>query len=190
VGTDVDLLVARLGADPRLLFPLVLFEGPLTTIAAGVLVATGALSWPVAYAIAVTADVSGDSLYYAAGRWGRRAGARRLLDRLGGGRMAALESAMRRDLGRVLIGVKLVDTAAVPAFVLAGLARIAYGRVLAWTLLATAVKAGLLLGVGVVAGRQALRLVGFAPWLVPGVVLLVAAGVLARVLTRTLRRTS
>ena len=60
----IETAVTLLEAQPYLLlFPLVVLEGPIATVAAGLLVATGIMSWPVAYAVAVTADLAGDTPY-------------------------------------------------------------------------------------------------------------------------------
>jgi hypothetical protein len=64
MSLPIETAVTLLEAHPYLLlFPLVLLEGPIATVAAGLLVATGIMSWPVAYAVAVTADLAGDTPY-------------------------------------------------------------------------------------------------------------------------------
>ncbi len=60
MSLPIDTASTLLEAHPYLLlFPLVLLEGPIATVAAGLLVATGIMSWPVAYAVAVPADLAG-----------------------------------------------------------------------------------------------------------------------------------
>lgn len=69
----VETVLSLLEAHPYLLlFPLVVLEGPLSTVAAGLLVATGVISWSAAFAIAVTADLTGDTFYYLLGHSARR----------------------------------------------------------------------------------------------------------------------
>ena len=64
MSLPIDTAATLLEAHPYLLlFPLVLLEGPIATVAAGLLVATGIMSWPVAYAVAVTADLAGATPY-------------------------------------------------------------------------------------------------------------------------------
>ena len=53
-----------------ILFPIAVFEGPLATILAGLLVASGILNAFVVYPIVVLGDVLGDAGCYALGRWG------------------------------------------------------------------------------------------------------------------------
>lgn len=162
MSVPVDTVLSLLGAHPYLLlFPLVLLEGPIATVAAGLLVAAGLMEWPMAYAIAVAADLAGDSLYYALGRGARRPGVGGLLAWLGLAqeRLAAMEASFSGKAGRAILGAKVVDAAAVPVFVAAGLTKVGYGRFLGWTLAATAPKAAILMAFGFYAGGQALDLV-------------------------------
>lgn len=163
MSLSVDTILSLLESYPYLLlFPLVLLEGPISTVAAGLLVATGLIGWPVAYAVAVTADLTGDTLYYLLGRSARRPRAARLLARLGltEEKLAVMESSFGRNEGKALVGAKVADFAAVPVFVAAGLTKVGYGRFLGWTATATVPKAGLLMLGGYFAGEQALALAG------------------------------
>ena len=193
MSLPTETVMPLLEAHPYLLlFPLVLLEGPVSTIAAGLLVATGVMSWPLAFAIAVTADLTGDSLYYLLGRSARYPRVARRLARLGltQEKLAAMEASFGRNEGKALVGAKVVDFAAVPVFVAAGLTKVGYGRFLAWMAAATVPKAGLLMLVGFFAGGQALALAErLAPGpvaslallaLVPVAYLLVAKTVLSR----------
>ena len=54
------------------LFPIMVFEGPIITILAGFLSSLGYLNIFIAYGIVVMGDIVGDSLYYAAGRWSKQ----------------------------------------------------------------------------------------------------------------------
>lgn len=140
-----------------LLGPLVLAEGPAATVLAGSLVGAGlAAFWPILL-IVVAADVTADSLLYLLGRFGTRRPMARLLRRLGltDARRSRLTAAVTRNLPRVVAGAKAVDIAAVPAFLAAGLARVPYRRFVSWIAAASAVRAVVLLGVGMAFGRQA-----------------------------------
>ena len=143
-----------------LLGPLVLAEGPAATVLAGSLVGAGlAAFWPILL-IVVLADVTADSALYLLGRFGSRRGGARLLRRLGltDARRLRLTTAVTRNLPRVVIGAKAVDLAAVPAFLTAGLVRIPYRRFVSWVAAASAVRAAVLLGLGVLFGREAAEL--------------------------------
>jgi membrane protein DedA with SNARE-associated domain len=140
-----------------LLGPLVLAEGPAATVLAGSLVGAGlAAFWPIML-IVVGADVLADSALYTLGRLGNRPLVARLLRRLGltDERRIRLTAAVTRNLPKVVIGAKTVDIAAVPAYLAAGLAGIPYRRFGSWNAAASAVRAGVLLGVGILFGRSA-----------------------------------
>jgi membrane protein DedA with SNARE-associated domain len=140
-----------------LLGPLVLAEGPAATVLAGSLVGAGlAAFWPILL-IVVAADVTADSVLYLLGRFGTRPGMARLLRRLGltDTRRLRLTTAVTRNLPRVVAGAKAVDIAAVPAFLAAGLARVPYRRFVSWIAAASAIRAAVLLGAGVLFGRSA-----------------------------------
>ena len=163
MSLPIETVLSLLEAHPYvLLFPLVLLEGPISTVAAGLLVAMGLMDWPVAYAVAVTADLTGDTFYYLLGRSARSPHAARPLAHLGltPEKLAAMEASFGRNEGRALVGAKVLDFAAVPVFVAAGLTKVGYGRFLGWTAAATIPKAALLMLGGYFAGGQALALVG------------------------------
>ncbi|MFB6392902.1 DedA family protein [Polymorphospora lycopeni] len=169
-----------------LLGPLVLIEGPAATVVAGALVGAGmARFWPI-WLIVVVADVLADSSLYLLGRFGNHRRVAPLLGRLGlpPHRRQRLTTAVRRALPRVVLGAKVVDVAAVPAFLAAGLARAPYRRFLAWVAGASTVRAALLIGAGVLFGQEVAHLLTS-----PGTGLAVAAGLaLAVVATHLITR--
>ena len=80
----VEVLLSLLEAHPYLwLFPLAVVEGPLVAMVAGSMVSLGLVSWPLAYALVVAADLLGDTTFYLLGRFGHRPWVRRALGRLG-----------------------------------------------------------------------------------------------------------
>jgi membrane protein DedA with SNARE-associated domain len=108
----------------------------------------------------VAADVAADSALYLLGRCGTRPRCGRLLRRLGltDARRLRLTAAVTRNLPRVVIGAKAIDLAAVPAYLAAGLAGVPYRRFLSWVAAASAIRAAVLLGLGVLFGRRAAEL--------------------------------
>ena len=54
-----------------LLFPIVVFEGPIITVIAGFLSSLGYLNIFIAYGVVVVGDIAGDIMYYALGYYGR-----------------------------------------------------------------------------------------------------------------------
>ena len=147
-------------AAPHLiLFPLVLVEGPLATVLAGSLVAAGSIALPSAALIALVADLTADTGFFLLGRLGREGRGRRFLHRLGltDERATALEARLGSNLPGVLAAAKVVDVAAVPALLAAGLSGIPYSRFMFWNVLLTAPKVAVLLGLGALFGGQAAR---------------------------------
>lgn len=140
-----------------LLGPLVLAEGPAATVLAGSLVGAGlAAFWPILL-IVVVADVAADSALYLLGRFSDRPWIARLLRRLGltEKRRLRLTTAVVDNLPKVVAGAKAIDLAAIPAYLAAGIARVPYRRFVGWVSLASAIRAGVLIGLGVIFGRQA-----------------------------------
>ena len=172
-----------LAAPHLLLFPLVLVEGPLATVLAGSLVTAGAIALPWAAALTLVADLTSDSAFFVLGRFGRQGRARELLLRLGltETRRREVEARVGRNLPGVLLGAKVVDVAAVPVMITAGLSGTGYLRFLAWNALFTVPKVGLLLALGALFGSQVAR--NLNP---TAVGLLAAAGAGAYLLARTL----
>lgn len=156
------LLRSFLTAHPYLaLAPMVLVEGPLATILAGALVATGALVWPAALALAVSADLAADCGYYALGRKGQRPWARAHLRRPGldDARQQRLSAALATGLPQALIGAEVADLGAVPTMLAAGFCGVALHRFLTWNGAITVVKSSALLTVGVLFAAQVVPLV-------------------------------
>lgn len=60
-----------------ILFPIAVIEGPIITVIAGFLASTGTINPIIAYTVIVIADLVGDTVYYALGRWGREGLVRR-----------------------------------------------------------------------------------------------------------------
>lgn len=188
---SIEAVLSLLEAHPYLLlFPLVMVEGPLTTLCAGFLVAAGFASWPVVYAIAVSADLTGDTLYYLLGRYGRRTRVRRLVRRLGltEVRLARLEKEVRTNAAKALIGAKIVDAAAIPVLVATGLAKVGYGRFLAWNVAATLPKAAVLMAVGFLFGEQANQYLDRGSAFVILVALVLAVWLATRVLSKRISK--
>ena len=147
-ATAVAAVTSLLATSPLLVLgPAMLVEGPIATLMAGAMVGVGLLGWWPAWAVAVTADLIADSLLYLIGRTGTGLRAARLLRRLGltDARRETLRDRVVVNLPRVVLGAKLVDVGAVPAFLAAGLAGVGYRRFLAWNAPATAIRAAVLL---------------------------------------------
>ena len=54
-----------------ILFPVTIFEGPIITVIAGFLSSLNTLDLLIAFGVVVLGDLTGDTLYYCIGYWGR-----------------------------------------------------------------------------------------------------------------------
>ncbi|MFP5072658.1 DedA family protein [Pseudonocardia nantongensis] len=191
-GPGMDAVAALLAAVPAVPFRALLLvgvgaflEGPIVTVSAAALAGAGQLPWWGVWLAAVAADVLGDTILYALGRHGGRPRVARILARLGltDQRKEALASEVHTHLPRIVIGAKLVDIGAVPAYLAAGLARVGFRRFMAWIVPATAVRAAVLVGIGYLAGDRLADDLAGDPWLlVVGGLSVGVALVLGRVL--------
>ncbi len=162
------------------LLPAMVLEGPVATVVGGALAGAGHASLLAVWVLAVGADLVADSLLFAVGRAGHRPRAARWLHRLGlrGERRERLSRRAHEHLGSLVVGAKLVDVGAVPAFLATGLAGVPFHRVLGWNAVCTAVRAGALVALGVLAGRHAQAVLEHW-WAAPLAGLALGGGVLA-----------
>lgn len=164
-----ELLRAMLIAYPLAVLSLAMVvEGPVATVAAGALVGAGVLGWWPVWVVAVAADVLADSCLYALGRSGTRPRIAALLTQLGLGsaRRDELSERVTAHLPAVVVGAKIVDVGAVPAFLAAGLSGVSFGRFLSWVTAATVVRAGVLVGLGALLGTALTDELVHRPWIV------------------------
>lgn len=168
--TVAALLAAVPAAPVRSLFVVGLgafLEGPIVTVAAAALAGAGRLPWWGVWLAALVADVLGDTVLYALGRHGERPAVARILARLGltETRRDALTREVRTHLPRIVLGAKLVDIGAIPAYLAAGLANVGYRRFLAWIVPMAAARTAVLVGIGYAAGDRIATDLESRPWL-------------------------
>lgn len=184
-------MIGEVGS-PAVLWPAMLIEGPIATLVAGSLVGAGVLAWWPVWLAATAADLIVDSLLFLLGRYGYGHRVTRLLRRLGltESRWQSLRTTVETQLPRVVVGAKLVDIGAVPAFLAAGMAGVPYRRFLLWNVPVTAVRAALLTGVGALVGQGLVDTLTDRPWLVvaggvtAGLVLLAVRSLVIRLVPR------
>jgi membrane protein DedA with SNARE-associated domain len=137
------------------LFPIVVIEGPIITVIAGLLISLGRINMFISYPLIVFADVMGDSIYYAIGfygrlgfieRWGRFFGITKE-------RVVKIENHFTNHTGKTLITGKLTHFAGAVILVAAGVAKVPYWRFVWYNFLPTIPKSLALLLVGYYFGK-------------------------------------
>lgn len=133
-----------------ILFPLVVIEGPIVSIIAGVLVSLGFMDFLPTYLTIVTGDLSGDLLYYSAGRWWLNKTYKGLLKffRINFDLIHKLEKAVKKNKGPFLFFGKLSHAIGGLILFAAGSAGIPVREFMWFNFLATLPKSLILLGVG------------------------------------------
>lgn len=139
-----------------ILFPLATVEGPFVTVLAGFLAATGTLSFWIAYIIVVAADILGDGLYYAIGRYGGRKTIL-FVEKLFSTtprKVASLERQFAIRGGKILVIGKITYSLSMISLISAGIARYPFGNFLWYTILPTLPKSLLFLLLGYYFGES------------------------------------
>ena len=133
-----------------ILFPLAIVEGPLITVIAGFLCSIGLLNPFIAYFIIIVADIIGDSLFYALGRWGRSAFLERVSRWLGltPRRLVRIKTYMGANSFKTLALSKVILGIGVAGLYLAGRSKIAYTRFFSVCALTSLVQCGAYLLIG------------------------------------------
>lgn len=136
------------------LFPVAVVEGPGAAIVSGALVGSGQLDGLTVVLMLVAADLVGDALYYALGRWGHTP----LLERIGARlkitkeRLGPLERHFRQhELKLIMIG----KTQALGSVILyfAGAVKMSFTRFMLYNLVGTAPKILLFVSIGFFVGQ-------------------------------------
>ncbi|MFB2532015.1 DedA family protein [Paracoccus sp. p3-h83] len=161
-----------------ILAPLALIEGPVVSVIAGSLVSLGLMALRPVILCLIVADLLGDLLTYALGRYGRRAIPFGLLRRLGISRqrLARMVRGFRGQGGRLLVIGKLTQVAGLPMLLAAGMVRMPLPRFLVICGATAIPKTLLLVGLGHVFGTAWLATGGWRlPVLTAGSLALIAA---------------
>lgn len=137
------------------LFPIVVVEGPIVTVIAGFLSSLGYLNVFVAYGVVVLGDLAGDSIYYAAGRWGKEGFLKRWGRFIGitMERIKQLQEYFAKHKGKTLILGKLSYGVGAPVLVAAGVADVPYCEFVGFNFIATLPKCLVLLLIGYYGGQ-------------------------------------
>lgn len=153
-----------------------LISEDLACIAAGLLVARGALGFGEAAGACFVGIFAGDLLLVALGRWLGRGALERwpLRGRVSAAALARAEDWFARSGARVVLASRFMPGTRLPTFVAAGVLRAPWGRFIGWFALACALWTPLLVGAAWVAGEAVFG--WFAAWGRAVPVLLAAAG--------------
>lgn len=137
-----------------ILFPIIVLEGPLATMASGFLVSISVFNPFVALPIIIAGDVTGDVLYYFIGYYGHRfRWAAWILRKMGfEARKERIEGSFSRHGGKLLIFGKLTHALGAVFLVGAGYAKMPLPKFVWYNTLGTIIKSSALLYVGYLAG--------------------------------------
>lgn len=141
-------------------FPLVVVEGPIITVITGSLVSFGIFNFAVAYIVIMVADLSGDSAYYAIGRYGGQKFIQKWGRFLGLKPETALNLKKHFDNkgGRTLMLGKISHGIGGIFLVAAGLAEMPFLKFIWYNFLATLVKSLALLLLGFYFGQAIIKI--------------------------------
>lgn len=157
--THIDIAQWLLNYRYLILFPLIVIEGPITVITAGITSSLGFLNVFIVYVIAVAGDLTGDALYYSVGRFGRT-----WLDRWGRfigmpkERLEKMEAHFHEHGGKTLVAGKLSHAVGAIVLVSAGIARISFRKFIFFNFWATLPKTLVLLLLGYYFGNTFIHL--------------------------------
>jgi membrane protein DedA with SNARE-associated domain len=125
-----------------LLFPLAVIEGPIVTVIAAYLASLGYMNVYAVFAVAVSADLVGDSILYSLGRFGYDLTRKRLPARLriDAGQLAPIAEYFRLRGGRTLLVGKLTHAVGFIILFAAGVSRMPFLSFIWYNLLGTLPK--------------------------------------------------
>jgi membrane protein DedA with SNARE-associated domain len=143
-----------------ILFPVMVIEGPIITIIAGFLSSLDLLNLFLVFAVVVIADLVGDFMYYAIGRWGREKFINRWGKYIGlsAEKIIRLESHFEKHTRKTLIIGKISHAFGAPILVAAGVAKIPFWEFIWFNFLATIPKSLFFLLIGYYFGQAYVRL--------------------------------
>jgi membrane protein DedA with SNARE-associated domain len=132
------------------LFPITVVEGPIVSIIAGFLASLGLLNIYIVYVVIVLADLVGDFIYYAIGRWGRE----KFINRWGKyiglseDKVEKVEAHFAKHQKKTLILGKISHAVGAPILVAAGIAKVSLWEFFWLNLVATLPKSFIFLFIG------------------------------------------
>ncbi|MBT4251292.1 DedA family protein [bacterium] len=154
-------------------YPIMLFlmiaEGPITTIIAAFLASLGFFDWYVVYTLSVFGDVLGDIFWYFVGFLGGRPVLKKFRKKLGIklSTIRYLENKFEESGSKIIFYVKLSTGLCLVTFILAGSAKMKFGKFLQFSILGGLVWSMFLVALGYFFGELAEEIekyIQFAGW--------------------------
>lgn len=140
------------------LFPLVVVEGPITTLTAGFLASLGFLKLVPVFLVVVAGDLGGDVIYYSIGRWGRKplekwGRSTRLMKE----KIVKLEKLFESHGGKTLVAGKLSHAVGAVVLITAGIVKFPFKKFVWFNFLASIPKSLVLILIGYYFGNAAAK---------------------------------
>lgn len=148
------------------LFPIVVLEGPIITVIAGFLASLGKLNLFIAYFVVVFGDLTGDSIYYVIGRFGKET----IISRWGkmfglsDERIYNLEKHFENNGGKTMLLGKLSHGVGAAFLVAAGIAKMPFRRFFWYNFLGTLPKSLFLIVIGYYYGQAIAKINSLLEW--------------------------
>lgn len=138
-----------------IIFPLIIFEGPLVSISAGFLSSINLLNIFIVYPLVVVADLIGDVLYYSIGKFGREKFLHKYGKylRLKEERIIKIEAHFKRHTKKTIIIGKISHIFGAPILVAAGIAGVSVFEIFWANFIVTLPKYLVLLSLGYYFGQ-------------------------------------
>ena len=143
-----------------ILFPIVVVEGPIATIAAGFILSLGYMNFFAVYLVIMVGDIAGDAVYYVMGRFGGRHFVERWGRYIGLNpeRVFHFEKHFEKHGGKTLLLGKLAHGIGAIFLIAAGLTRMSFLKFISANFFATLIKSLALLLIGFYFGQALVKI--------------------------------
>jgi membrane protein DedA with SNARE-associated domain len=133
-----------------ILFPLTVIEGPVITVIAGFLASTNFLDPIPTFITILIANLTGDAIYYSAGRWWFTNSIRKLtvFFRIKKEKITNIENKLKKNSGKVIFFGKLSHVLGGLILVASGMVEVPFNKFMLFCLFAEVPKSLILLAVG------------------------------------------
>jgi membrane-associated protein len=142
-----------------IIFPIAIFEGPILTIICGFLASSGFLNLFLGLAVVIVGDLTGDSIYYLIGKFGRHKFIFKYGKFLGitAERLKKMEKHFKTHPNKTFILGKVTHGPGTLVLIAAGLAKVPYKKFILSNISPTIVKSALLILIGYYFGNAYLK---------------------------------